>query len=332
MQRIHNLLLSCILLLIIIVIGTAGYVLIEQWPILDSFYMTVVTLSTVGFGEVRPLSEPGRLFTAGLIITGTGILAYSVGSLVQFMVEGKFKTLLGIKKMRQQIDKLNDHYIICGYGRIGKFICQEFKAHPMPFVVVEHDPERCSQMHDADLLYVKGDATYDSTLIKAGIERARGLITAVTSDTDNVYITLSARGLNPSLFILSRAGEESIEKKLMRAGATKVISPYTIGASRMAQAVLRPSVVEFIDIATGYHHLELQIEEISIARNSILAGKTLMDSAIRSKHNIIIVAIRKNYSDKMIFNPSAQSEIEAGDTLIVLGEPQSIKVLEQQAG
>jgi voltage-gated potassium channel len=331
MDRLHNIFIAVILLVLILISGTVGYIFYEQWSVLEAFYMTVVTISTVGFGEVHPLSEAGRLFTSFLIISGTGVLAYTLGSLVQFMVEGKFREIIGIKKMQQQIDKLNNHYIICGFGRIGKFISNEFSANGLPFVIVEQNQEMCEKIKDEDYLYVQGDATVDATLENAGILNARGIITAVTSDTDNVYITLTARGLNPNLYILARSGEDLTEKKLLRAGASKVISPYTIGASRMAQAVLRPSVVDFIDIATGYHHLELQIEELRVGQSSNLAGKTLQDSAIRSTHNIIIVAIRKKGASDMTFNPAANTTIEGGDTLIILGEPDAIKKLEQQA-
>lgn len=331
MDRLHNIFIAVILLVLVLVTGTIGYIYYEHWTALEAFYMTVVTISTVGFGEVHPLSEAGRLFTSFLIITGTGVLAYTLGSLVQFMVEGKFREIIGMKKMQQQIDRLNGHYIICGFGRIGKFICNEFNANNLPFVIVEQNPEVCERLKEDGYLYVQGDATVDATLEDAGILNARGIITAVTSDTDNVYITLTARGLNPTLYILARSGEDITEKKLLRAGASKVISPYTIGASRMAQAILRPSVVDFIDIATGYHHLELQIEEIRVGSSSGLAGKTLQDSAIRSTHNIIIVAIRKNSVSDMTFNPAANTAIEGGDTLIILGEPDAIKRLEQQA-
>ncbi|MGM0416577.1 MAG: potassium channel family protein [Thermodesulfobacteriota bacterium] len=233
--------------------------------------------------------------------------------------------------MKQKIEKLSNHYIICGFGRIGEFITNEFRANDLPFVIVEQNQEVCDRLYKDGYMFVQGDATIDATLEDAGILNARGIITAVTSDTDNVYITLTARGLNPNLYILARSGEDSTEKKLLRAGASKVISPYTIGASRMAQAVLRPSVVDFIDIATGYHHLELQIEEIRVRKSSNLAGKTLQDSAIRSTYNIIIVAIRKKEASDMTFNPAAVTTIEGGDTLIILGEPEEIKKLEQQA-
>jgi voltage-gated potassium channel len=331
MDRLHNIFIAVTLLVLILFTGTFGYIYYEEWSAFEAFYMTVVTISTVGFGEVHPLSEAGRLFTSFLIISGTGVLAYTLGSLVQFMIEGKFREIIGIKKMAQQIEKLDSHYIVCGYGRIGEFICKVFSANRLPFVIVEQNQEVCDRLSENGYLYVQGDATIDASLEEAGILKARGIITAVTSDTDNVYITLTARGLNPNLYILARSGEERTEKKLLRAGASKVISPYTIGASRMAQAVLRPSVVDFIDIATGYHHLELQIEEIKVGESSSLAGKTLQDSSIRSTHNIIIVAMRKKGASDMTFNPAANTSIEGGDTLIILGEPEAIKRLELQA-
>jgi voltage-gated potassium channel len=331
MERLHNIFIALILLGLVLIMGTAGYIYYEDWTLLEAFYMTVVTISTVGFGEVHPLSEAGRLFTSFLIISGTGILAYTLGSLVQFMVEGKFREIIGLKKMQQQIDQLSAHYIICGYGRIGRYISNEFSANGLEFVIVEQNADICEMLKEDGYLYIQGDATVDATLESAGINRARGIVTAVTTDTDNVYITLTARGLNPELFILARSGEDSTEKKLMRAGASKVISPYTIGASRMAQAVLRPSVVDFIDIATGYHHLELQIEEIRVGKKSQLIGNTLQNSPIRSTHNIIIVAIRKSGARNMTFNPAASTEINADDTLIILGKPDAIKKLEQQA-
>jgi voltage-gated potassium channel len=238
---------------------------------------------------------------------------------------------LGRKKLESRIGKLRDHYIICGYGRIGHLICREFQSRPTPFVIVEQNPNHIERLEREGYLYVEGDATDDETLQAAGIEHAKGLITVVTSDTDNVYITLTARGLNPKLFILARAGEEGAEKKLMRAGASKVISPYTIGASRMAQAILRPSVVDFIELATASEHLELQIEEISVAEDSVLAGKTLVASGIRQSMGIIIVGI-KEADDKMIFNPPPEKKIEPNSVLIILGERPAISQLEKIAG
>jgi voltage-gated potassium channel len=331
MDPVRRLYFSIAALISIIALGTLGYSLIEGWQTFDALYMTVITLATVGFKEVHELSPEGKAFTIILIICGTGIIAYTLSSLLQFTLEGQLRKILGRKKVESRISKLRDHYIICGFGRIGHLICREFQSRPMPFVVVEKDPHHIERLDREGYLYVEGDATDDETLLAAGIERARGLITAVTSDTDNVYITLTARGLNPKLFILARAGEEGSEKKLMRAGASKVISPYTIGATRMAQAILRPSVVDFIEIATASEHLELQIEEIAISADSVLAGKSLVDSGVRQSMGIIIVGIKQT-DGQMIFNPPPGKVIEPDSVLIILGQRKSISQLEQIAG
>lgn len=307
--------------------GTVGYMLIEDWSTFEALYMTVITLATVGFSEVHTLSLEGRVFTILLIIFGAGTIAYTIGTLIQFMVEGQLRSVLGRKKVEKQISMIKSHYIVCGYGRIGRLICRDFQAKPVPFIIVEQDAAICDMLDQQGLLYIQGDATRDEVLLQAGIQKAKGLITAVTSDSANVFITLTARGLNPALFILARASEESSELKLTRAGANKVISPYIIGASRMANAILRPSVVEFIDIATGGENLELQIEEIRIAPGSDLAGKALIDSGIRKNLGIIIVGINKGDSHP-VFNPAPETRIEAGDVLITLGKPPAIKDME----
>lgn len=331
MDPIRHLRFSIAALISIIAIGTFGYSMVEGWSLFDSLYMTVITLATVGFKEVQPLSSEGKLFTIILIISGTGMIAYTLSSLLQFTMEGQLRKILGRKKLESRISKLREHYIICGFGRIGHLICREFHSRPLPFVVVEKDPQLIERVEREGFMFVEGDATDDETLQAAGIDHALGLITAVTSDTDNVYITLTARGLNPKLFILARAGEEGSEKKLMRAGASKVISPYTIGASRMAQAILRPSVVDFIEIATASENIELQIEEIPVAANSSLAGKTLIDSGVRQSMGIIIVGI-KQVDGQMIFNPPPTRVIEPNATLIILGERTAINQLEKIAG
>lgn len=331
MDPVRHLRFSILALISILAIGTFGYYLIESWSLFDALYMTVITLATVGFKEVQPLSDQGKLFTIVLIISGTGIIAYTLSSLLQFTLEGQLRRILGRKKLESRTSKLRDHYIICGFGRIGHLICREFQSRPMPFVVVEKDPQLVERVEREGYMFVEGDATDDETLQAAGIDHALGLITAVTSDTDNVYITLTARGLNPKLFILARAGEEGSEKKLMRAGASKVISPYIIGASRMAQAILRPSVVDFIEIATASENLELQIEEIPVAASSSLVGKTLIDSGVRQSMGIIIVGI-KQVDGQMIFNPPPTRVIEPNSILIILGERPAISQLEKIAG
>jgi voltage-gated potassium channel len=229
--------------------------------------------------------------------------------------------------VEKQIEALAGHYIICGFGRIGSLICKEFKANGLSFVIIEKNIEAIERLEEDGYLFMKGDATLDETLLKGGINRAKGLISVVTSDTENVYITLTARGLNPDLYIMARSGEEGSDIKLKRAGANKVVSPYTIGGNRMAQSILRPNVVDFIEIATGHEHLELQMEEINIPDHSAFVGETLVTSGFRKEIGVIIVGIKKGHG-KMVFNPHSQTKIEAHDTLIVLGDPTAIHKLE----
>jgi voltage-gated potassium channel len=330
MDPVRHLKISICVLVLLVSFGTFGYIAIEGWDTLDALYMTVITLSTVGFREVHILSDPGKVFTMVLIFFGVSVIGYIVGSLAQIMFEGQFHRIIGRKKVEKAIDALQDHYIICGFGRIGALICKEFAGKPLPFVVVEKDTGTIDRMEldGHGYLFLRGDATADDTLLKAGIKKAKGLISVVTSDTENVYITLTARGLNPDLYILARSGEEGSEIKLKRAGANKVVSPYLIGGSRMAQAILRPTVVDFIEIATGHEHLELQMEEILIPENSAFIDESLASSGFRKETGVIIVGIKKSCGT-MGFNPESHTRIESGDTLIVLGEPAAILKLDQ---
>jgi voltage-gated potassium channel len=328
MNPVKDLKISLFILLVLVSLGTLGYMSIEHWRFLDAFYMTVITLATIGFEEVHPLSDAGRVFTILLIVVGVSVLGYTVGKLAQIMFEGEFQRFLGRKKVEKTIEELRDHYIVCGYGRIGSLICKEFAAKPIPFVVVENNPEVIEKLTEDNVPFLRGNATEDETLLKAGIKHAKGLVSVVTSDTENVYITLTARGLNPDLYILARSGEPGSEIKLTRAGANKVVSPYHIGGSRMAQAILRPNVVDFIEIAMGRGHIDLQMEEISIPDRSPFLGKNLKEAGLRKDTGVIIVGI-KQANGKMLFNPGSASLIEAKDTLIVLGQPASISKLEK---
>jgi voltage-gated potassium channel len=327
MDPVRHLKVSIIVLALLVTLGCLGYMGIEGWGFLDALYMTVITLATIGFQEVHPLSQPGKIFTMVLIVFGVSVLGYIVGSLAQIMFEGQFQRIMGRKKVEKQIEALRNHYIVCGFGRMGALICREFAAKPLPFVVVEKTPEVIEKLETDGHLFLRGDATDDDTLLKAGIKRAKGLISVVASDTENVYITLTARELNPDLFILARSGDEGSDIKLKRAGASKVISPYLIGGSRMAQAILRPNVVDFIEIATGREHLDLQMEEILIPQHSGFVGENLVSSGFRKETGVMIVGIKKA-DGKMLFNPESHARIEARDTLIVLGEPNAILKLE----
>ncbi|MDY7031838.1 MAG: NAD-binding protein [Thermodesulfobacteriota bacterium] len=330
MDSTKNVTLGITLLIIILFIGTIGYSVIQKWDLLDSLYMTIITITTVGFGEVSEMGVPGKLFTIGLIASGVGIAAYIVGSLSRMMVEGEIRAILGRRKLEKQIQTLTNHYIICGCGRIGSLVCKEFATFtkPLPFVVIEKDPEVIEKIEEDNYLYVQGNSTEEDVLLKAGLKRAKGLVTAVSSDSDNVYITLTARELNPELFILARASDEGAEKKLLRAGADKVISPYHIGGRRMAQAILRPAVVDFLELAVHNKNMELQLEEIKVKRASQFVGVSLKDSGIRQNLGLIIVAIKKPTGD-MVFNPSPESTIELGDTVLALGEKKNLVDMEK---
>jgi voltage-gated potassium channel len=326
MEPLKKIYISAITLIFLISGGTLGYSIIEGWPLFESLYMTTITLATVGFNEVHKLSHQGQIFTMLLIIFGVGYIAYTLTSSIQFIVEGQLRHLLGRKKLQNKINKLKDHYIVCGYGRIGRQICKQLAKKPLPFIVIDNNPAVITRIGDDNFLHIAGDATEDEVLMQAGIERAKGLITAVTTDSANVFIILSARGINRALYILARASNEGAEKKLLSAGANRVVSPYAMGANRMANAILRPSVVDFLEIAIGHDNLELQLEEIPVAEDSSLVGRPLMETGIRSELGVIIIGIKIN--NKMTFNPSAETVIEAGHILIALGEQPEIKKLE----
>jgi voltage-gated potassium channel len=325
---LRHLIIAIIVILILLFAGTAGYHLIEGWPLFDALYMTVITITTVGYGEIHQLSKQGRIFTVFLIMSGFGGMGYVLGSIVQTFIAGQIRMALGRRKLEKKVKRLKNHYILCGYGRIGSFVAREFDVENIPFVVVEKDPDRIKVIEEDGFPYVGGDATDDEILTRAGVERAKCLVAATGSDADNLYITLSTRSLNPAIYILSRAGEEGAERKLLSAGANRVVSPYLIGAARMLNAVLRPNIVEFIDLVVERKHLELQLEEITVEDNARFKGKPLRESGIRRELELIVVAIKKASGD-MIFNPSSETLIEKGDVLIVLGEKKHLGMLEQ---
>ena len=310
------------ILQVIFVAGVIGFMVIEGYTFVEAFYMTSITLSTVGFGEVAPLSTAGRLFTIMLITVGVISIAAFVTAVTRALLRGQLDRYMGRRRLMKEIARLKNHFIVCGYGRMGRIICQELRKKGVPFVVIENNPTVFVSIEEEDL-GLQGDATQDQVLIDAGIKKARGLVSVVSSDADNVYIILTARGLSGDAYLVARAGEEGSENKLLRAGADRVVSPYIIGGSQMANAILRPTVVDFIDLVTQSEHLELQMEEIKIRAGSSLQGSTLMDSGLRENWNIIVVAIKKG-AGHMVFNPSHSTLIEEGDKLILLGDSESL--------
>ncbi|WP_457755715.1 potassium channel family protein [Thermodesulfatator indicus] len=314
---------------LIVFTGTFGYFFLEGWNLFDSFYMTVITLSTVGYSEVHPLSHEGRIFTSFLIFAGVGVAFYVFTMITEAVVSGQLQDFLGRKRLESKLETLHDHYIICGYGRIGKHICHMI-AKEVPFVVVEKNHKVIEEIDKAGFLYLEGDSTQEEVLKKAGIERAKGLISVLRSDADNVYITLTARGLNPNLYIIARADEEHVEQKLKRAGADKVVCPYLIGAKRMAMSILRPAVTDFLELVTPAEHLELQLEEVRIFERSDLVGKSLINSQLRQISGVIILAVKK-ITGEMVFNPPPDYKFEPGDVLVALGDRDGLSRLEDLA-
>ena len=317
--RLAFLLFSCILLL-----GILGYHFIEGMTFFDALYMTVITISTVGFQEIQPLSIYGRILTIFVISTGIMTAAYTLETLLRMFIEGELKKTLGRKKVERKIAELQEHYIVCGYGRIGSLVCKELNNYNKDFVVIENHPESAEEIESNNFLYMPIDATTEEALIDAGIMRAKGIVTAVRSDADNVFITLTARELRPDIFILARASEEKNEIKLKRAGATRVVSPYLIGGKRMAQVLIKPTVVDFIDIAVQEGSLGLQMEEAIVKEKSHLVGKNLIESNLRKDYGVIIVLIKKHTGD-MIFNPQPTEILEKNDVIVVLGEKENMK-------
>ncbi len=323
-----RLVFSLVFIILIISVGSAGYVMIEKWNLLDSLYMTIITIASVGYKEIHDLSPNGRIFTIILIIGGVGSVAYALATIAKIILEGEIQEVFGRKKLEKKIKELKDHYIICGHGRMGKIICKELKEKNISFIAVEKKPDMTEAK--GNMLLFEGDATKDDVLKEVGIEKAKGLVSVLPTDAENLFVVLSARELNPNLLIVARAGEEGSEQKLIRAGADRVVSPYHIGGLRIAHTVLKPAVVDFIEFATKTGNIDLQMEELTVQDGSMLAGLTLDECGIGRELGIIIVAIKQTTGD-MKFNPTFRTVIKTGDTLIALGEISKLKILEGMA-
>ncbi len=317
--------------LLLVLSGTLGYWLIEpDYSPFDALYMTVITLSTIGYGEVHPLSTTGRTFTMLLILGGVFTLFYTATEIVRGIVSGEIQDLLGRQRVERSLAQLENHVIVCGYGRVGRLVCQEFSRHGTPFVVIDNDAGRLADFQIARGIALVGDATSDEVLRHAGIYRAKALVTVMASDADNLYTTMSARLLNKDIYLVARVEQPHSEIKLRRAGANRVVSPYLIGGHRLAHAVLRPAVVDFIELATRQEHVDLQLEETQISGASPLAGSCLRASGIRSELKVIIVAVKKP-TGHMIFNPDPEAALEAGDVLVAIGSREQLDQLQALA-
>lgn len=314
--------LAAILLAVVVVIGIAGYVLIDGWNLLDSFYMVITTIATVGYGEVHPQGAPGRIFTSGLIVFGVATMLYTFGVFAETLSDNAFGKYRRDRQLQRELDRLKEHFIICGYGRIGTQVVAEFENHKVPYVVIDQTEEALERIRAEGRLHIEGDASKEDILKQAGIERARGLISAVDSDERAVYIVLAARAFNPNLYIVARAGRPDSIRRLELAGATRIISPYIMAGHRIAELAIRPAMVEVLDTL---HHAELGIgvEEMVVIAGSAVIGKTLEESGLLASTGARILALRR-LDGTLHINPSATMRLEEGDLIIALGTEEQL--------
>jgi len=331
MNPFRRLIIPGLLLLLIISIGVWGYTHIEGWSFIEALYMMVITLSTVGFREVHELNTAGRVLTMGVIVFGVGTVAYTVGQLIEMMVEGQVVGFRRRRKMERQISEMKDHYIICGFGRVGHQVAIELAAAKIPYVVLDTKPETAEELGARSIPYIIGDITMDNILLEAGIKKAKGLIASADSDTANVFVTLSARVLNPNIYIIARASSVNAEEKMKKAGADRVISPYFIAGKRMAAMATKPTAVDFLDTVLHSEHVEMEMREFKINESCPLANKTLGEAQIRQKSGAYIATIRKP-DGTFNLQPKAESKINIGDILVAIGTPKQLELLEKCIG
>ncbi len=314
---------------LILVLGTIGYMVLEGWDFLDSLYMTIISITTVGFGEVHPLDDTGRIFTILLILGGMSVLAYSVHYFGQNLIEGELRNIFGRRRLERKIALLKKHYIICGYGRMGRIVTEELLKRRLRVVVIEKDKEVVEKLQEEGIVYIHGDATEEEVLLKANIKKAKALVATLPEDAENLYLTITAREMNRDLFIVARSTDARVERKMMRAGANKVISPYRLGGLRMANALIRPEAIEFIELAM--EGFDVRMEEIPIFEGSPFAYKKLRDSGIRDKYGAIVVAIKRGPAN-YIFNPGPDEKILPGDIIIVIGKASMLDEIIKDTG
>ena len=318
-------------LVLVIMVGTFGFMIIEGFSLLDALYMSVITISTVGFREVRDLSPAGQVFTIFLILAGLGTAAYALTSITSFVVEGEFKYLVRRRRMERKISELENHYIVCGAGKTGQHIVARMQRKGVLFVVIENDKDKVEELKERDILVIDGDASQEDVLRKAQINKAKGLISSLSTDAENVFTVLTARQLNTDLYIVARAIEENASVKLRKAGADNTVSPNEIGGNRMASLILRPAVVSFLDIITRVGDITWDMEEVMVHKDSKLIGKALADANIPEKTGLVVMAIKQKDSDYLTLNPGPDYVLREGDKMVVLGQIKKINTLREIA-
>jgi voltage-gated potassium channel len=328
-RLLRRFLLIAGLLCFTLLVGMSGFVVIEHYTWFEGFYMTLTTITTIGYQELRPLSHAGRVFNSFLILFGVSAMFLSIGAMTQTVIELELQDRYGKRRMRRMIDHLNEHCIVCGFGRVGRNASNEFQRAGAPFVVIDRDEQRVAKAASAGMLAICADATRDDCLRQAGLLRAKGLIAALPSDAENLFIILSAKTLNPRLTVVTRVSEEEAGEKLRRAGADTVFTPYAMAGRQLADALLRPHVAELLDFAGNQVGPKVRMEQITVApRSGPVQGKPWGLADLRNPE-VIVVAIRRHSGDT-IFNPPAESEVSPGDVLIVLGELAHLQELEQR--
>ncbi len=309
--------------------GTVGFHLIEGWSILDSLYVAAQTVTTVGYGDVTPASRNGRIFAVVFMIGGVGVVLYALTTAVQTIVQSELIKTLGQKRQSRRMGKMRNHFIVCGAGRVGSHLVRALLGGHETFIVIERDPQRVAELTDLGVAVLVRDATLEDSLREAGVENARGLAACLPDDADNVYVVLTAHDLNPGLHIVARAAEEQAESKLIRAGANRVVAPTIIGGHRMAMALTKPAVDDFLGSITA-NKLELAFEQLEVEPSSDLVGKKLSETNIRSELDIVVVSIRRS-DGQILFNPSGEATIESGDMLIAIGHAELLMKLTELA-
>ena len=312
----------------LITFGTIGYMIIERLAFWDALYMTVITISTVGYREIVVPSRGGEIFTMLIIISGLATVVYVTTSVVELVLEGRLLEIMGRRKVLKELQDLTGHYIVCGYGRVGKQIAKECQARGTSVVIIEKDPAVAEAAMADDFITVKGDAAEESVLRKAGLERASGLVTGLSSDADNLFVTMTARMIRPDVFIVGRCNSDETESKLYRAGADRAISPHNVGGRRMAALLLKPLVCDFLDVVTHGELVELTLEDISVEPGAAVTGRSLRDILVGDLKGIGILGLKRPKRD-FVINPRGDTVLDSGDILIISGAPDQVKALKR---